>query len=299
MTVRFHFSEAYVPPDAAFDTFTKAADVAALVADVAEIVAPRPLTADEIARVHDRAYVEAVRTGEPSSLAASAGVAWLGGRAWSPNLFPAVAASAGGAVAAVVHALATGENAGSASSGLHHARRGHGAGFCTFNGLALATLAAKDAGAQNVLIIDLDAHCGGGTASLVGDLVGVRCVDVAVNGFDLYVPPPGWTLDLVGRPEGYLPMIERRLDDLGPDPIDLVIYNAGMDPHEDCAVGGLRGIDAATIAGREEMVFAWAAARGIPVAFVLAGGYAGTSLTRDALARLHLLTVEAAARPRR
>ena len=299
MTVRFYFSEAYVPPDAAFDTFTKAADVAALARDVAEIVAPRPLTADEIARVHDRAYVEAVRIGEPSALAASAGVAWREGRSWSPNLFPAVAASAGGAVAAAVHALATGENAGSASSGLHHARRSHGAGFCTFNGLVLAALAARAAGAQNVLIVDLDAHCGGGTASLARDLEGVRCLDVAVNAFDMYTPPTGWTLDLVGRPEEYLPAIERRLRDLGPGPIDLVLYNAGMDPHGECAVGGLRGVDDTTIAVREEMVFAWAAARGIPVAFVLAGGYAGMSLTRDALARLHLLTVEAAARPRR
>jgi acetoin utilization deacetylase AcuC-like enzyme len=298
MTVRFYFSEAYVPPDAAFDTFTKAADVAALVTDVAEIVAPRPLTADDIARVHDLSYVEAVRTGEPSSLAASAGVAWSGGRPWSPTLFPAVAASAGGAVAAAVHALATGDNAGSASSGLHHARRSHGAGFCTFNGLALATRAAKDAGAQGILIVDLDAHCGGGTASLVGGLEGVRCLDVAVSAFDLYAPPPGWTLDLVARSEEYLPTIERRLGDLGPGPMDLVLYNAGMDPHGDCAVGGLPGIDAATIECREEMVFAWAAARGVPVAFVLAGGYAGTSLTRDALARLHALTVEAAARPR-
>ena len=71
--------------------------------------------------------------------------------------------------------------AGALASGLHHARRSHGAGFCTFNGLALATIAAIDAGARRVLVLDLDAHCGGGTDELVGRNPKVRILDVAVD----------------------------------------------------------------------------------------------------------------------
>ena len=285
---RFYYGDAYVPPGIGFDALAKAADVARAVAGISEIVAPAALTIDQLARVHDRAYVEAVRTGEPEELACSNGLGW------SAEIFRSVTASAGGAVAAALHALATGENAGSASSGLHHARRDGGRGFCTFNGLALAALAAQDAGAKGILILDLDAHCGGGTASILGEVDGIRSIDVAVSGFDLYAPSPGWTLDLVNDATTYLPTIGRRLDAVESGAVDLVLYNAGMDPHEWCTVGGLEGIDAAMLAAREHLVFRWAAERGIPVAYVLAGGYSNKRLSRDALAELHALTVAAA-----
>jgi acetoin utilization deacetylase AcuC-like enzyme len=45
------------------------------------------------------------------------------------------------------------------------------------------------------------------------------------------------------------------------------------------------------------LVFEWARAHGLPVAFVLAGGYTGAALARAELVDLHLLTIEAADRP--
>jgi acetoin utilization deacetylase AcuC-like enzyme len=57
-----------------------------------------------------------------------------------------------------------------------------------------------------------------------------------------------------------------------------VLYNAGMDPHQDCPVGGLAGIDELLLAQRERMVFEWCRRRDLPVAFVLAGGYIGPRL---------------------
>ena len=41
-------------------------------------------------------------------------------------------------------------------------------------------------------------------------------------------------------------------------------------------------------------MFEWARSRGVPVAFVLAGGYSGARLSREALASLHCLTIAAA-----
>src|SRR5260370_35742530 len=79
----------------------------------------------------------------------------------------------GGAVAAGLAALEQGV-AGSLSSGLHHARHARGAGFCTFNGLVIAAREALAAGAASVLILDLDAHCGGGTASLIAEYPSIR-----------------------------------------------------------------------------------------------------------------------------
>ena len=65
-------------------------------------------------------------------------------------------------------------------------RRDRGAGFCTFNGLALAARAALAAGAASVLILDLDAHCGGGTASLIAEEPRIWQLDVSVCAFDSY-----------------------------------------------------------------------------------------------------------------
>jgi acetoin utilization deacetylase AcuC-like enzyme len=245
------------------------------------------LSAGELERVHDPAYVAAVRTGEPRSLAESQGFRW------DPRLWTMVRASNGGAVAAALAALRSGR-AGALASGLHHARRAHGAGFCTFNGLAIAALRALDAGAKRVLILDLDAHCGGGTDELLGRHPSVRIIDVSVDAFDRYEPAPGNSLDLIDNAAEYLPTVQRRLQAANAQAFDLCIYNAGMDPHQGAPIGGLAGIDATLLEKREQMVFQWCRARGLPVAFVLAGGYIGPQLDRARLVALHRLTLAAA-----
>ena len=74
--------------------------------------------------------------------------------------------------------------------------------------------------------------------------------------------------------------------------LDVVIYNAGMDPHE--GAGGLIGITTDVLAEREGLFFDWAEEHGLPVAFVLAGGYLqGVGL--DELVGLHRLTIRKAA----
>ncbi|MGK2960933.1 MAG: hypothetical protein ACSLFK_02165, partial [Gemmatimonadaceae bacterium] len=96
----------------------------------------------------------------------------------------------------------------------------------------------------------------------------------------------------------YLGVIERRLEEIdrsGWMP-GLCLYNAGMDPVETCSIGGLPGITPAILQEREATVFEWLAQRGIPVAFVLAGGYSMGRLTREGLVALHRYTIEEAAR---
>jgi hypothetical protein len=48
---------------------------------------------------------------------------------------------------------------------------------------------------------------------------------------------------------------------------------------------------------REDLVFSWCERMRIPIAFVLAGGYTGASLTQPELVELHRLTIERAAGP--
>lgn len=289
------YSADYVAAAHAYDTTRKASTIAASlerspIAGV-RVVAPRPLDEHELARVHDAAYVQAVRLGAPRELAESQGFAWDAG------LWTAVRASSGGVVAAARAALASGDTAGSLSSGLHHARRERGEGSCTFNGLALAASAALAEGARAVLVLDLDAHCGGGTQALLGDLGGVWHVDVSVSDYDAYEPGPRGSLTIVRDAATYLATIAARLEQVAAAGVkfDLCLYNAGMDPCEDSAEDGLPGISAAMLAARESMVFAWCRRHGVPVAFVLAGGYVSDRLDEDGLVALHRLTISAAA----
>ena len=67
-----------------------------------------------------------------------------------------------------------------------------------------------------------------------------------------------------------------------------------MDPFGGCSIGGMRGIRQKVVRDREVAVFSWCRMRGIPIAFVLAGGYLGPELERSGLVTLHRLTLEAA-----
>lgn len=290
--MKLFYSADYVAASDAFDTTRKSGWIVKSLRSKpiggVEIVAPVPLTVDEICTVHDRQYVEAVRTGEPKNLAESQNFTW------DPGLWTSVIASNGGVLSAARVALKE-RASGSLSSGLHHAQHGSGAAFCTFNGLAIAAKMILAEGARSVLILDLDAHCGGGTHWLIDGDDRIRQIDVSVNGVDGYAPSGANTLNIVRVAGDYLEVIESRLNELDIKP-DLCIYNAGMDADERCEVGGLPGIDAAILKKREAIVFDWAKSRGVPIAFVLAGGYSGTTLSQDELVALHRLTIESACR---
>jgi acetoin utilization deacetylase AcuC-like enzyme len=254
-----------------------------------ELVAPIPLTAEQLVRIHAAHYVHAIRTGEPRTLAQAQELSWDAG------LWPMVLSSNGGAVAAALEAMRSGLS-GSLSSGLHHARRDTGVGYCTFNGLVLAALDALDAGAKRVLIIDLDAHCGGGTESLIRDDDRIWQIDVSVDDYDSYESGPRTWLTHVENSCNYLQVVQYELNKINTTGLafDLCLYNAGMDPFEACPDGGLAGIDTKMLAEREHMVFSWCKARAIPVAFMLAGGYIGKNLSHETLVKLHRLTLSAA-----
>lgn len=252
-----------------------------------EVESPTPATYDDLVTVHDPAYVDAILNGVPRHRSQNNGF----GR-WTPELAQSVVWSTGGVMSAVHRALTTGTNCGSASSGLHHAQFDHGNGFCTFNGLVVGARHALSMGAKRVLILDLDAHCGGGTASLIDGVVGIEQVDVSVNSFDSYRSTMNSILKM-SRGETYLSDIYEALHGIeNPKSIDVVIYNAGMDPHEDCRIGGMSGVTTGVLRKREEMVFSWAAEAEVPVAYVFAGGYEGGDLTRERLINLHRLTLE-------
>ena len=290
-----YYSPAYADSAYAFETTRKAKWVADSLSEspINNIVLgpPQPLSREQVCSAHDPAYVMAIQTGAPLELAQSQGFSW------DPGLWPMVLASNGGVVAAALDAMHSGL-AGSLSSGLHHARRGAGLGYCTFNGLVIAAREALAAGARSVLILDLDAHCGGGSASMIGAEPRLWQVDVSVDDYDTYVSSDQARLNMVRSSEDYLDEIEKQLREIalrGPR-FDLCLYNAGMDPFEGCPDGALAGITRETLAARERIVFDWCRQQTLPIAFFLAGGYIGEELDQRGLVDLHRLTLSAAAR---
>lgn len=277
-----------------FDTVVKATEVGHAIEDAVSdgslgevtLIPARSADIRELCRVHQARYVAAVQAGEPEDLASSNGIGW------DPNLFEIAAGSAGAIRDAALEAIATSSAVGALSAGLHHARYAHGAGYCTFNGLVVAARAALDIGARRILILDVDAHCGGGTASLIADIDGIEQLDISVNGFDRYQSDSSSTLVLT-KPESYLSTLTSELDRVvDPAGIDLVIHNAGMDVHE--RAGGPAGFTTAMVAERERLIFEWARSHELPVAWTLAGGYTSTGFSLRQVADLHLLTVKAA-----
>jgi acetoin utilization deacetylase AcuC-like enzyme len=196
-------------------------------------------------------------------------------------------------IAAALAALKSGR-AGSLSSGLHHAKSDHGAGFCTINGLAIAALVALANGANSVGILDIDAHCGGGTFEILGDNPAIRIGDVSTSSFDSWRSgEERHRIEINTDPETYLDTVAEMLEHIGS--VDLLLLNAGMDPADGGSAGSTRGFTSELLEARERLVAEWCERTNTPVAFVLAGGYVGSGLTLGDVADLHVHTVAAIA----
>jgi len=244
-----------------------------------ELVAPAPVTHDELLRIHDPDYVQGVLSGSIGRLAAGP---------WSPELLNSILFSSGAMRDAVLEALRSGK-AGCLSSGQHHAKRNRGFALCTINGIALAALVALEH-VRTVGVLDLDAHFGGGTFAILGANQSVHLADVSVSDLDDWIPsdPRRHHRVEVTDAARYLAAVRRALKRM--EPVDFLIYYAGMDPHE--SAGGIEGITAPMLAKRDRMVANWCAEKKVPVIFAPAGGYTDP-LSLEEVAELHLDTIRA------
>ena len=295
--MKVFFDQHYVGAEYAFDTTRKASHVAeALEAgrvDGIEMATPagshRAIAEQHIEQVHAAEYVDAIRTGADTALARTNGFDW------DPGIWRMAVHSTAGVIAATEAAVRDGVG-GSLSSGLHHAKPDNGEGFCTVNGLVVAASAHLERHPDDrVVIVDVDAHCGGGTAACLvsaGLTDRVQHLDIYTSSFDLYRPvgPDDVLVRGGDTDEEYLSDVAVLLNSIDWEQTDLVLYNAGMDPHP--------GISAEALAHRERLMFEQAVANDTPVAWVLAGGYTW-GITMDELVDLHLLTVRAAIRSSR
>ncbi|RTL95556.1 MAG: histone deacetylase [Hyphomicrobiales bacterium] len=184
-----------------------------------------------------------------------------------------------------------------AAGGSHHARRAQGAGFCTFNDVAVASLKLLAEGAvENVLIVDLDVHQGDGTADILKHeprafTFSMHCernYPVRKIASDLDVALPDGTGD-----GAYLERLAAILPELsGQRRWDIVFYNAGVDVHAEDRLGRLALTDEG-LRAREDMVISHFRDRGVPMCGVIGGGYSNDV---PALAARHAILFEAASR---
>ncbi|WP_417617323.1 histone deacetylase [Parasphingorhabdus sp.] len=232
---------------------------------------PAPMPRQWIEAVHDPAYVEQVlsaavprdkerRIGFPVSAEIASRVQYTSGGTWLA------------AQLALQHGYAA-----NSAGGSHHALADTGAGYCVFNDLAItANRLLMEGDARKILIVDLDVHQGDGTAMLLAGRTNVFTLSIhsernfparkARSSCDIALP------DAVGD-DDYLSTLDTALKEILPSfQPDMLLYQAGVDPHADDRLGRLALSDAG-LERRDRMVIRQARDRGIAVASALGGGY--------------------------
>ena len=241
------------------------------VASHAQFHAPELPPSEWISLVHDEYYIQAYCNGTLDAKAQR-----RIGLPWSQALVNRTCIASSGTVLTAKLALEYGLACNTAG-GTHHAFRDYGSGFCIFNDLAIASRVLQQMGlVRQVLIVDLDVHQGDGTAVIFqnDDSVFTFSMHCEVN-----FPGTKQTSDLdVALPVGmedeeYLQTLAQYLADLLSDvKPDLVLYDAGVDPHQADKLGKLALSDTGLFR-REMQVLSTCLAGGYPVACVIGGGY--------------------------
>jgi acetoin utilization deacetylase AcuC-like enzyme len=237
----------------------------------ADFAEPQPASDDDVLRVHDPGWVHRLKTGtltDPEIVKLEI--------PYSREMVQGFWLATGGTILAARNALRDriGFNIG---GGFHHAFPGHGEGFCALHDIAIAIRALQhERLIGRALVVDCDVHHGNGTAAIfAGDRSVLTLSLHQFNNYPSEKPPSVIDVDLADGVEDseYLDRLGGALKVAMSFAPELAIYVAGADPYREDQLGGL----ALTMEGlkrRDQFVFETALAHSVPVAVVLAGGYA-------------------------
>ena len=255
-----------------------------------QLLEPEAASDGVLALAHTPDWIERLTLGRLTALEQRAM-----GFPWSAAMVERSRRSVGATIAACRAALADGA-AANLAGGTHHAGPDRGEGYCCFNDAAVAArLMQAERRAARVAIVDLDVHQGNGTARILRDDPSVFTLSIhGERNFPfrhrcaghLDVDLPDGTRD-----DAYLNALDAALAALGERfAADLVIFLAGADVVEGDRFGRL-ALSPAGVAERDARVFAFARARGLPVAVAMAGGYCPEI---ERIVDIHLATVRGA-----
>jgi acetoin utilization deacetylase AcuC-like enzyme len=216
---------------------------------VIEVVQPEPVTCEELCLAHDADYVRGVL-----SLKRANGFG---------NHLPEVAASlvwTSGAMLTAARLALQEACAVAPVSGFHHACHASGGGYCTFNGLLVAALVLHREGRiRRIGILDFDQHVGNGSSDIIREL--------HLDWIEHYSAGAWW--DEAAQAKRFLEQIPAIVDRFAR--CDLLLYQAGADPHVDDPLGGW--LTTAQLRERDRRVFTACRSMRLPIAWNLAGGY--------------------------
>jgi acetoin utilization deacetylase AcuC-like enzyme len=263
------------------------------------VQAPRG-TREQILRVHDEAYVDAVEQMSPRE-----GYRLLDGgdTVMSAGTWEAVLRCVGAACAAVDDVVAgRARNAFCATRPCgHHAEAGRAMGFCVFNQAAVAALHARHAhGLQRVAVVDFDVHHGNGTQNSFyddPDLFYGSChqspfypgtgarreTGVADNIVNIPLPQG------CGSAAFRRHMRDELLPALARFAPELLIVSAGFDAHRLDPLGGLAFTDDDFHWITRELMAVAAASAGARLVSTLEGGYSLEGLASGTAAHVRAL----------
>jgi acetoin utilization deacetylase AcuC-like enzyme len=262
-------------------------------------LAARDASDDELSRVHDDAYLEALGRMRGRS-------GWLDGDTYvAPRSVEAARRAAGGALALTDALLDQRARHGVAllRPPGHHARPGTGMGFCLLNNVGVAAAHARARGTERVAIVDWDVHHGNGTQEMFYDDPSV--LYVSLHQFPFY--PGTGAADEVGEGAGvgytvnvplsagaddtvYLAAFDRIvcpvMNQFDPD---LVLVSAGFDAHHRDPLAAMDVTDAGYAAMTRRLTGAIPRGAGARLGLLLEGGYDLTGLRGALQAALEAL----------
>ncbi|WP_418283798.1 histone deacetylase family protein [Halorubrum sp. DTA46] len=258
-----------------------------------------PATKDEVAAVHDEAYVD-----ELEAFVDDGGGSWDPDTVASEGTWDAALSAAGLAQWAARTAL-NGSNGRDTPFSIgrppgHHAVRDDAMGFCFFNNAAVAAQTVLDDGtADRVAIFDWDVHHGNGTQDIFYDRGDVLYASIHEDG--LY--PDTGDIDETGNGEGENATVNLPLaagagdadycyaidEAIAPaltrfDP-DLVIVSAGFDAHRHDPISRMR-VSSEGYALMTDQIRTAADEAGAADAYVLEGGY-GLDTLAEGVSMVH------------
>lgn len=263
---------AYLPEGHPFP-MCKFPESASLIRDqgLAEVIDPGFIRLEELYRAHAPEYVNSIRTGDYNELTAQ-----RLGLPWHPTIWRRSLSATAGTLQASRVALEEGLSANLAG-GTHHAFYDRGEGYCVFNDVVVATRALHvEEPLLHVMVIDLDAHQGNGTAALFADQPHVFTYSLHVgknypsrketSTLDVEVSRYARACEYFDRLHETLP---RAIELFEPD---LIFYNAGVDVHENDRFGQMK-LSTEDIRLRDEYVLKMTHRLSIPTCIVYGGGY--------------------------
>jgi len=277
----------HVFPTSKYRLLKKRLDADDRLIDRVEYVAPTHASEDEVMLVHTRDYISRLKTDtlDPEEVLKLELPA-------SPTLVDAAFICCGGTMMAAREALEK-KAVIHLGGGFHHAFPDHGEGFCVLNDVAVSIKALQREGKINrALVIDCDVHQGNGTAFVFHDDPAVFTFSIhQENNYPFYKPEGDMDIGLrdhAGDQE-YIGHLRENIPGListfGPD---MILYLAGADPYKDDQLGGL-ALTKEGLRGRDRFVCSQALNFDVPIAIVLAGGYA---YNREDTVDIHYATVE-------